>query len=507
MTITVSYLTTATVSGVIVTNSCVAGDFCVICSAVAPHMATRQWLLVALAFIEVLTATGIMFGWSAMSLALQREGAYAELCNNLTATESACDAQTIRLNVVYGAGATAIPFSMFVWGPAMDRWGARGVRICGLLIFTTGTLLFALSPWNAKTLLDAYTLAGALISTGGAGFFLSHFIIAEHFRSDGTFGLVHTLINGAFDSSTVTMVVLESAHGAGLSIQGCFLCLSGLGGLYLALTSDLVWRGMLSPPRAPSHTSEERPRELEAEIHEGKKSHFVGPMNLSHLSVKEQFRSPHFIGLAVWALITIFRTMLVLGTIGPQLQYNGGGRDARHVDQLVRSFNWLILCSAPAGPLFGRLLDRFGAAAGFLMVNMLGILAFLGIGLCESSSDADVALGFAFVVYGCFRAFNYATMTSYVQGVFGHASFGTLYGIGIGTMAVIGAVAQSPVTAWALGNIATGTWGSFAPLDVGIVLISVVLFILPAWIVWMKFRGSSLRGRSPTATAGAYNAA
>ena len=42
---------------------------------------TYKWCLVALAFLEVLTATGVMFGWSAMSLALQREGVYANLCD------------------------------------------------------------------------------------------------------------------------------------------------------------------------------------------------------------------------------------------------------------------------------------------------------------------------------------------------------------------------------------------------------------------------------------------
>ena len=57
---------------------------------------SRQWCLVALAFVEVLTATGIMFGWSAISLALQREGVYAELCTNSSAV-GPCDAQVLKL--------------------------------------------------------------------------------------------------------------------------------------------------------------------------------------------------------------------------------------------------------------------------------------------------------------------------------------------------------------------------------------------------------------------------
>ena len=77
--------------------------------------ALRRWLLVALAFVEVLTASGIMFGWSAITLALQREGVYRELCPGNTNSTSTCDAQVLRLNVVYGVSATAMPLSMFIW--------------------------------------------------------------------------------------------------------------------------------------------------------------------------------------------------------------------------------------------------------------------------------------------------------------------------------------------------------------------------------------------------------
>ena len=470
-----------------------------------------RWLLVALAFIEVLTATGIMFGWSAISLALTRDGVYSELCNNSNSmlvnstalSSGVCDAQAIRLNAVYGVAATAFPLSMFCWGPAMDRWGARGVRLSSLTLFISGSLLFALTHADGEVAVDAFTVAGGLVSAGGAGFLLSHFVIAEHFRGSA-FGVVHTLLNGAMDSSTVTMVALEGAYTAGLSLRNCFLCLAGLGIFYLGLSTNRVWRGMLEPP--PCDASAEEVEvvatiDLKAEQKPpAPMSQFSGSMDLSHLGVGKQLRSAHFVTLALWAVVAIFQTMFVLGTIGSQLQYNGGGRDAARVDELVRAFNWLILTSAPVGPIFGRVLDRFGSAVGFTIVVVLGILAYLGLALCANTARAEVALRLAFIGYGWFRAFNYAAMTSYIQGVFGNASFGTLYGIGIGVVAVSAAAAQSPVTAWVIGCIDDGTWVSFAPIDLTLVFASVGLLSFPVWILWMR-RKSSSRSNASAETA------
>ena len=156
-----------------------------------------RWALVALSCVEVLTATGIMFGWSALTLALRREGQYAELCDP---GEASCDDQTLRLAAVYTTGAAAIPISGVAWGPLLDMKGAKTIRLLGLAVFAIGCALFALADSRA---FDAFVPAAALVSAGGMGFFFSHFVLAEHFATDH-FALVHSLINCAFDASTAT---------------------------------------------------------------------------------------------------------------------------------------------------------------------------------------------------------------------------------------------------------------------------------------------------------------
>ena len=463
---------------------------------------TYKWCLVALAFFEVLTATGVMFGWSAMSLALQREGVYANLCDAAWLPEAGpCDAQVLRLNVIYSAAATCIPLSFMAWGPAMDKWGAKAVRLSSLAFFIGGTLLFAFAS-AGDSVVDAYTVAGCLVSLGGGGFFFSHFVIAEHFK--GThFGLVHTIVNGAFDASTATMVALEASHDAGLSLRGCFLCLAGLGCLYVALSFDCVWQGLLAPPPAEdvAETGEDAEVELKVAADPAATGAAAAPtaapaaapqygaaLDVSHRPLRGQFLSVHFLAIACWALVAVFRTMFVLGTIGPQLQYNGGGRGAERVEELVRIFNWLILSSVPLTPAFGWFLDRFGLGGGFALVNTLGILCFIGLGYAGGEGETAM-LSFSFIAYGCFRAFNYSTMTAFIQGVFGHATFGTIYGIGVGIVSVIAAAIQYPTTEWAVRSVEDGLWDSFVPLDLGAgVVLSGVLFGFPAWLIWVGRR-------------------
>ena len=78
---------------------------------------------------------------------------------------------------------------------------------------------------------------------------------------------------------------------------------------------------------------------------------------------------------------------------------------------------------------------------------------------------------------------------AFIQGVFGHATFGTIYGIGVGIVSVIAAAIQYPTTEWAVRSIEDGLWNSFAPIDVGAgVVLSGALFGFPAWLVWIGRR-------------------
>lgn len=208
-----------------------------------------KWLLVTLTCVQVLTAAGAVFGWSALVLALQRDGVYSEHCekahtistarilrfpgagpgkpsassklysvsDSLANTEEEppkqCSASLLHLHDVYSTGIIAIGIAIIVWGFILDAYGSIVVRFLGCLLFAIGSFLFAVS--NSQTF-DMYAPAMGLIGTGGAAILISSFVIAEHF--EGNTILIHTLINTVCSP----MQNLSASHT-------CDVCASSMG--------------------------------------------------------------------------------------------------------------------------------------------------------------------------------------------------------------------------------------------------------------------------------------
>ena len=481
-------------------------------------MFPRRWALVALSCVEVLTATGIMFGWSALTLALRREGQYAELCDP---GEASCDDQTLRLAAVYTTGAAAIPISGVAWGPLLDMKGAKTIRLLGLAVFAIGCALFALADSRA---FDAFVPAAALVSAGGMGFFFSHFVLAEHFATDH-FALVHSLINCAFDASTATFTALELMHRAGAAIPHLFAGMVALAGLYAALSVEAVWAGHLEPPPKKRTADPEE----EASVAErgasggGESEGFAGEgspegspegfpeglgspeeknntrssggsagappfgerLDESGKPFRAQIGSAAFAWVGAWALFTIYRTMLVLGSITEQMLAGGDSppRPRADAESLVRVFNSLILVSVFLTPPFGRFVDVVGVPAGFALVNALGVFTYAALQV-----EPRWALYLAFLAFGCFRAWNYSLITTYVQGVFGGESFGKMYGVGVGVFAILAAAAQYPTMELVVRS------GEYRALNATIAVAGAFAFAFPAF-VWSRVRGGKSDGR------------
>ena len=67
-----------------------------------------KWSFVAFAFVECLTGTGIIFGFSGLQMALLREGVYSERCTEDVSTEDGpCKEQKLALALIYSVGGGA----------------------------------------------------------------------------------------------------------------------------------------------------------------------------------------------------------------------------------------------------------------------------------------------------------------------------------------------------------------------------------------------------------------
>ncbi|KAJ1629848.1 hypothetical protein T492DRAFT_840473 [Pavlovales sp. CCMP2436] len=129
-----------------------------------PH--PRRALLFSTAFASVALLSGVVYGWPAMRRILRRNRVLAEGCTFDPATGEpfACNAQELRLGLVYTLGSYANNFSRFPIGIALDRVGPRVTVLGSCVTFALGAFVFAFTG-NLAALSTGYVLIG----TGGAG--------------------------------------------------------------------------------------------------------------------------------------------------------------------------------------------------------------------------------------------------------------------------------------------------------------------------------------------------
>ena len=123
----------------------------------------RQWFLLCLSVVECLLCTGVTFGLSALTIALKRDGQFAETCGGAEGAtmlegegEGEWGGERLKFNAMFTAGTVSVPLSMMFWGRLIDLKGVKWVRLVSLSLFTVGCVLFAES--DSKTF-DAYVVS------------------------------------------------------------------------------------------------------------------------------------------------------------------------------------------------------------------------------------------------------------------------------------------------------------------------------------------------------------
>ena len=104
-----------------------------------PPLSPGQWYVLVSSLVAAGTVGGVVFGWSALVVALQRDGMYADLCaagragSNATSATETCDARTLAFNAIFSAGFFALVGGRLVMGVVMDLLGPRACAVSGAL--------------------------------------------------------------------------------------------------------------------------------------------------------------------------------------------------------------------------------------------------------------------------------------------------------------------------------------------------------------------------------------
>ena len=114
----------------------------------------NRWILITLSVIYILLTSGIIFGWPALSLVLEREGQYAvshttirsnlidiqELCKKDSSAN--CPSRQKRFSDIFTTGAISIRFASLPLGFVLDLLGPRLTLVSATTFIAFGLLLF-----------------------------------------------------------------------------------------------------------------------------------------------------------------------------------------------------------------------------------------------------------------------------------------------------------------------------------------------------------------------------
>eukprot|EP01080_Neovahlkampfia_damariscottae_P010066 gene10066-2488_t len=153
-------------------------------------------LLIYSTFLQ-LTASGILYGWSALVMVLIKQGTYLEYCSS---SEPMCEERQFRFSLAFTCGIVSIGFSNFINGILLDFWGPRFQTFLSFCVMILGSIFFTISKY-----FDGYIIGCMLFAFGGMGVYFGLMPLAEFFSPFKSTVLgIHSC---AFDASTIVFIV------------------------------------------------------------------------------------------------------------------------------------------------------------------------------------------------------------------------------------------------------------------------------------------------------------
>ena len=430
-------------------------------------------LLIALAALETLLMSGVIFGWPAVEAMMLQEGQYSELCGAVG--NAVCPARNLKFTSIFIAASSAFALVFWPSGYVLDRFGPRVSNVLGCALLLLGTLLFAFS--DSKSSFDAFLPGYLIMGAAGPSVFLSFLSLSNLFPSRKA--TVISLFNVMLDASALIFVLLQLVSPAlfnspSLSsspIRVLFLAYAAVPVVSLLAAYWLLPR--LSYPSPPGH-------EGFAEGGGDQAANPFGP-ELARGRFAQQVRSKAFVFALLFTAFQLLRVNFYIGTVSSQLAF----LSPSSAEAWTTAFTLVLPIGGVLSiPIVGWFMDRCSLTTAMTALSV----AATAFGVFNAVPVLGVQ-AVTFVLMAFFRAFLFGGMSSYVAIVFGFANFGQLWGLIMFSSGILnfGSVAIEFATLHALG-------GNFFWPNTAMALGSALLIVFPIWI-WKVSRDAAERRR------------
>ena len=405
-------------------------------TAPSPARCGARHLIVTLAFTTSCCLSGVAFGWPALAVALKRDGAFSDKCDD---DDDECSAQEVALARVFTIGVLCLFAARLLVGLALDRVGARVTVAVSLLGAAAGALLFA----------DRYHATGfGLIAGFANGVHIGSMHLSALFP--GKEGSVTTMFNGAHQMGALVFLAFLGIYEGGISLAAIFR------GYAACLASFAVLHFCVLQP--PTRYRKGDAASLKCGVpcltvhqfsaNDAKKQSFAA-------SAKSVVAHVVFLPLLAYKASILLSLQFFVATLQPRLAANG--RSPTIARDVVNVFN---VFSAGLGlvlglPLFGRMLDRGDVITVARWATALAILYNVLLALSALSAwplTGDVPSYFCFALG---RMAFFAYFFAHVLATF-EANFGVAVGLLSAGASLVAFVLVQPLVAVSIRRNAIG---------------------------------------------------
>ncbi|XP_069124838.1 equilibrative nucleobase transporter 1-like [Argopecten irradians] len=457
----------------------------------------RKYLVAVWAFVETFLFAGLLYGWASVNWILKQENVYADLCpetpfktnasvngsdvvvfydlgDNATTTyngtevgqgappvrhRSTCKPQDEKFALCFTIGSALFCASSALFGQINYKFGTRITRICSMVIFMAGTVMFAFvdteRPWLIYPGLS-------FIGMGGLPLLVTNAQIGNLFPKGSSTWI--GLLCGGFDCSSAIQLLVKVAYEAGVKIQYSYGLLTGLH-LMVGVSTFVFLPKMFIPRPSEVATSEVAKDDKAVDLLENEKMNQsannengqvyekttfeVSDEKASEVpSLKSCLTSATFLLHVLWLCLLQLRFYFFLSSVNTYLHR------ITNDDKYKVSYFTNVMLYTMLGGLFSSMFsgvvydwqrrmfqDSRHALKRKLMPAILPLVITCGLGMLLSILvliPYEEVLYFVFIVMTLYRSFIYSVGAAYLSAMFPNEYFGLLYGIWIIVAGLVG---------------------------------------------------------------------
>ncbi|XP_062851399.1 solute carrier family 43 member 3a [Trichomycterus rosablanca] len=436
----------------------------------------RFKLTLVTGLLECLCFSGVVFGFASLVFVLKADGYFEELGVDVTDTNGTViqdsSAQDERFSLVFTVASFMNNFITLPIGFIFDHYGTMVTRLLAIFLYTSGTLLVALSSKALSVLLFP---ALSCIAMGGIMLLLTNMQVGNLFGTRRS--TIITLYNGAFDSSSSIFLIIKVLYETGISLRTSFLFLSACSLVHLLRSFFLMPKSHIPHPIPKNYTygvscgksssysveeyeikqklnrslgPEKTEQDGESELNDDGSSQKreIKKNGIKDNSFKSCVLSWFFLWHLVWLSVMQLRHYLYIGTLNPMLNQLAN-QDPATVSQYTNAFAFTQLCGILCAPWNGLLMDRHKGKklkpgqtereadlnSSILSLFLTSLQCFL---FSVSATVPVLPLQYVtFILQVLNRSFLYGGNAAFISIAFPPQHFGKLYGLAMSLSAVV----------------------------------------------------------------------